>query len=232
MRTHMSELARMRAHFTRQGWNPDDLNQFRMMADDDGSDGGDGDVGNDGDSGDGDDEGQLGEAGQRALTKEREAARKAKAALKPWNALGKELGLTPDQIREAVTKAATSTAEGGEQVDADAIRRDADRQANEKANARIVRAEVKVLAADLFADPADAALYLDLSKYDVDDDGAVDEDAIKADLVDVLKSKPHLAKTGKGMKPDLSQGARGAVKKESTPGLGRLRDAYDELAHK
>lgn len=68
---------------------------------------------------------------------------------------------------------------------------------------RALKAEIKA-AADGFADPADAALFLDLSKYSGDE---IDLDAIKVDLAEVLKAKPHLAKASAN--PDLLQGARG-----------------------
>ncbi len=82
--------------------------------------------------------------------------------------------------------------------------------------ARTVRAEVRALAAETFVDPADAHLYLDLSKY-VDDKGEIDADSIKADLAAVLTSKAHLAKPAGAArpKPDPAQGARPG----GTPGL-------------
>jgi hypothetical protein len=72
---------------------------------------------------------------------------------------------------------------------------------------RTVRAEVRALAAETFADPADAAAFLDLAGY-ADDAGEVDADKIKTDLAELLTRKPHLAKTpGRtGPKPDPSQG--------------------------
>lgn len=74
---------------------------------------------------------------------------------------------------------------------------------------RTVRAEVKALAANTFEDPSDAEVNVTLSKY-VGDDGEIDTAAIEADLAEVLKRKPHLAKaTGPSRpKPDPSQGAR------------------------
>lgn len=42
-----------------------------------------------------------------------------------------------------------------------------------------------------FADPADAAVFLNPADYD--GDGGVDTDAIKADLAGLLERKPHLA---------------------------------------
>lgn len=59
---------------------------------------------------------------------------------------------------------------------------------------RTVQAEVKALAADTFADPSDAAAFLDTSKF-ANDDGEVDTAAITAALTDLLTRKPHLGKT-------------------------------------
>ncbi|MEV4246972.1 hypothetical protein AB0J63_26610 [Streptosporangium canum] len=79
------------------------------------------------------------------------------------------------------------------------------------ADARTVKAEVKALAADAFADPTDADLLGDLSKY-VSDDG-IDIESIQADLDALLDRKPHLRKQAaaipkKQPKPDPSQGPR------------------------
>ncbi|EPD94602.1 hypothetical protein HMPREF1486_03155 [Streptomyces sp. HPH0547] len=75
---------------------------------------------------------------------------------------------------------------------------------------RAVRAEVRALAASDFADPEDAAAFLDLGAY-VGEDGDVDADAIGKDLKDLLKRKPHLAKdTGpRSPRPDRTQGSSG-----------------------
>ncbi|MFF7991762.1 hypothetical protein ACFZDG_18455 [Kitasatospora xanthocidica] len=83
----------------------------------------------------------------------------------------------------------------------------------EAATARAVRAEVKALAADGFADPTDAAAFLDLTQY-AGTDGEIDTDRIAADLADLLKTKPHLAKPvdgPRGPRPDPGQGARPPV---------------------
>jgi hypothetical protein len=70
------------------------------------------------------------------------------------------------------------------------------RAANERIEAtrkRLVTSQVKVLAT-AFADPDDAVGALDLDSY-VDDDGDIDEAAIKADLDALLERKPHWART-------------------------------------
>lgn len=224
----MSTLGQMRADFIARGWAPTDLDAFRME-DGDGDGAGDGD---DDDTGAGDDDPKktedLGEKGKQALAKERAKAKAARDALKPWTDLAAANGMTLEQVQEAISKKATG--ESDPKVIMANAQRDADAKANATANARVVRAEVKVAAADLFEYPADAHLYLDLTKYDVDDAGDVDLDEIVADLKEVLKTKPRLAKNGKAPKPDPTQGSKGDGKKESTPGIGRMRDAYADSA--
>lgn len=76
---------------------------------------------------------------------------------------------------------------------------------------RAVKAEVKALAAGTFADPEDAAAFLDLSKY-AGDDGEVDTGAITADLSDLIGRKPHLGRTETSRipKPNAAQGSSGS----------------------
>ena len=78
---------------------------------------------------------------------------------------------------------------------------------------RAVKAEVKALAADRFADPSDAAAFLDLSAY-VGDDGEVDTGAIEKDLAELLKAKPHLGKAPAA--PSFDGGARTPAAKPTT----------------
>jgi hypothetical protein len=75
----------------------------------------------------------------------------------------------------------------------------AEKQAAEHLAHRI-RSEVKALAAEGFADPDDAAAFLDLSSY-AGDNGEVDVDTMRADLDDLLVRKPHLAKPAAEPKP-------------------------------
>lgn len=115
--------------------------------------------------------------------------------------------------------------------DADAIRREVDA----KANTRIVRAEVRALAAETFADPQDAVLNLQsrLDDFDVDEDGNVtDVEDLKTALADLLKRKPHLAKKGKAPKADPSQGSRGDTLPEFKTPADRIRWAYEKAPAK
>ncbi|MET9950160.1 hypothetical protein ABZ135_01245 [Streptomyces sp. NPDC006339] len=80
-----------------------------------------------------------------------------------------------------------------------------------KAIRTAVASKVEALAAKEFADPEDAASALNLPDY-VDDDGVIDTEAIKRDLADLLKRKPHWAKAPDGPRsprPDRTQGSSG-----------------------
>lgn len=204
-----------------------------------GADDGDGDSGGSGDQG-GDDasSGDGGDAGDgnkdaenRMLIDERTGRKSAEALLAELTGKSKleirRLLKDPTKAREALTTK-PDEGKGGDkpEVDEAAIRTNAQREADERANVRIVRAEVRALAAETFADPADAPLYVDLSDFEVDDDGEVNTAEIKKALGDVLKVKPHLAKRSAGPKPDPSQGPRGDKQPDPGPGMARLRHAY------
>lgn len=76
------------------------------------------------------------------------------------------------------------------------------------ANARLVNAEARALAADAkFRNPTLAVRAIDLSTVKVGDDGAVDADAIKEQLKSLAEAEPYLINDGKQRpKPDGSQG--------------------------
>lgn len=86
-----------------------------------------------------------------------------------------------------------------------------EREALAKANARIVRAEIKAAAAGKLADPADALTFLSADDFEVDDDGDVDAGEIAAAIDDLVRRKPYLAAQGGSARPrpDRSQGATG-----------------------
>lgn len=155
-------------------------------ADDDGDsdsdDAGDDDAGDDGDTGD-DDGGDsdddadpegadaLGDKGKRALASmkgkwrsERDRRRDLERKLAEKDQGGAD---------EAVTKAAAA--------------------ASAAANARILKAEIRAAAKGRLADPKDALTFLDLDQFEVDADGAVDEDEIAEAIEDLVKKKPYLA---------------------------------------
>ncbi|MFB7647134.1 hypothetical protein ACFC0S_16780 [Streptomyces sp. NPDC056084] len=90
-----------------------------------------------------------------------------------------------------------------------------------------VASKVEALASKEFADPEDAAGALDLTAY-VDEDGGIDTDAIRADLADLLKRKPHWARPDEGPRaprPDRAQGSSGNGNR-STSDPGEIFGAY------
>lgn len=94
--------------------------------------------------------------------------------------------------------------------------REATEQALAGANARVVSAEVRAQAAGKLADPADAIKFLDLNKFEVDDTGAVDQDAISAAIDELVKSKPYLAPQRRdGFQGTADGGARKDASKPS-----------------
>ncbi|WP_369167783.1 hypothetical protein AB5J49_07925 [Streptomyces sp. R28] len=70
---------------------------------------------------------------------------------------------------------------------------------------RTARAEVRALAAGTFADPSDAAAFLNVADF-VDDEGDIDSKGIEKALADLLKRKPHLGK--EAAPPSFDGGAR------------------------
>ncbi|MFI6105836.1 hypothetical protein [Streptomyces sp. NPDC051310] len=105
----------------------------------------------------------------------------------------------------------------GEQPDAEALARQAEQAAMAKANARIVRAEVRAAAAGKLADPADALVYLDPAQFEVDADGNVDAEEVADAIDDLLKRKPYLAAAQSGTKRFQGTADSGARKGSGRP---------------
>ncbi|GIG27179.1 hypothetical protein [Cellulomonas denverensis] len=95
--------------------------------------------------------------------------------------------------------------------DPDRIQREANARAVAKANDRILRAEVRAAATGKLSDPSDALTFIDMTQFDVDDDGEVDQEEIAQAITDLIAKKPYLAAQGgpKSLKPDPSQGEGG-----------------------
>lgn len=164
----------------------------------------------------------LGDKGKQALDRMKaekaEAKRAAAAEKKRADDLARKVAEFEDRDKSDADKLA-SRAEAAE-------------KRAEVATARAVKAEVRALAASEFADPEDAAAFLDLSQYATD--GEIDTDALQSDLADLLERKPHLRKQTatppeqkKGPKPDPSQGPR----KEPEPTDWRTADKADFKKH-
>jgi hypothetical protein len=60
-------------------------------------------------------------------------------------------------------------------------------------NEAILRAELKAAAKGKLADPADAALFINLSDFQVSENGDVDTDALNNAIDDLIARKSHLA---------------------------------------
>ncbi|MER7963600.1 hypothetical protein [Streptomyces ardesiacus] len=98
-------------------------------------------------------------------------------------------------------------------TDPEALVRQAEATALARVNERLVKAEVKAAAAGKLADPADAHRFLDLSQFEVDDDGNVDADEVADAIDDLLKSKPYLAAQGGTTKPRFQGTADSGARK-------------------
>ena len=146
----------------------------------------------------------LGDAGKKALD-----AMKAKrnAAIREAKDLKAEL----DRIKAE----AESASKPAEEQALDAARREATIEATRKANERILRSELRAAAKGKLADPSDAQLYIDLSTFEVGDDGEIDSDALEDAIDELLARKPHLSSAPRTrFDGNADQGVKG---KEATP---------------
>jgi len=230
--THPTALGKLPAHLDRFGLiSGRQAYPLRLRFGDEGGDGtgagGDGGAG-DGE-GDGEDGDKLGDAGARALERAKRRDKESRAALKEYA----DLGLTAAEIKAIVDEKNKGTA-----PDADAIakqaRRDADKAANERLHGRLRSSSVREQAASLdFIDPSEALALVDrkaLDAVEVDDDDEVDSPAIKKLLEELATRKPHLLKTKDSVADSriAGIGARGSgAKPESKPGRDRMRSAYE-----
>lgn len=208
---------------------------YSGAAPDDGGDGGtggggdgDGDGNSDEDEDDDDGDEGLSPAGKRAIEAERKAAKRAKDAYKPFAQLARDTGLSVDEMRKRLTTAQTGgtdskDSKAEDKVDVEEIRRQTKAEVSAKSDARFVRAAVKAEASALLNDPADAIKFLDLSDYEVDEDGEVDAAQVKRDLRSLIADKPYLAK--KKSAADFDGGPRGKA-----PASGGMSDVIRRAA--
>ncbi|MEU9839736.1 hypothetical protein AB0C69_11000 [Actinomadura sp. NPDC048032] len=138
----------------------------------------------------------LGPAGEKALQAEKERRRKAAQELR-------EAKAEIQRLRNGGDEAAQKAAE-------------VEKAALAKANTRIVRAEVKAAAAGRLANPALAMKLLDLDKFEVDDNGDVDQGEIADAISELLREEPYLAaEAPKRFQGGADQGARKKAKPAS-----------------
>jgi hypothetical protein len=163
---------------------------------DDQDDSGTGDDQDDGDD-DKDPEGadQLGDPGKKALESMKERLR------------------TERERRKAAETERDQLKGTGDANDPERIRSEADRAATGRANARIVRSEVRAAAAGKLTNPRDALAFLDLTQFEVDEDGQVDETEIADAIEDLLKERPYLGTAAKAPEPRFQGTGDGGARK-------------------
>ncbi len=143
----------------------------------------------------------LGDAGKKALDAMKAERNEAKAEAKR---LADESAALRAQIEGREAEHAATLA-------AQAVKD----EALSAANQRILKAEVRAQAASKLNDPKDALLYLDLSGFEVGEDGEVDGDAVAAAIDKLITDKPYLAAQGTRFKGE----ADGGTRKESAPDI-------------
>lgn len=141
----------------------------------------------------------LGDAGKKALDSMKARYKSERDARKALEA----------RIAELEAPAPTDA------PDAETIRREAAREATTKANARILKSEIKAAAAGKLSDPADAFRFLDVASFDIDENGDVDADEIADAIQELITNKPYLAAAKAPMFQGTGDG--GAARKASGP---------------
>ena len=136
----------------------------------------------------------LGDAGKKALDAMKAERNEAKAEAKRF---ADEFAALKAQIEGREAEHAATLA-------AQAVKD----EALSAANQRILKAEVRAQAASKLNDPKDALLYLDLSGFEVGEDGEVDGDAVAAAIDKLITDKPYLAAQGTRFKGEADGGAR------------------------
>lgn len=141
----------------------------------------------------------LGDPGKKALD---EMKSKWKAA----EALAKE---NSDKLAALQAQVDGKEAEHQAHLEAQRVRD----EALAAANNRILQAEVRAVAAGKLADPADALLHLNLSSFEVGDDGSVNTADIASALDNLITTKPYLA----AQSPARFQGSADGGARNDTP---------------
>ncbi|MGW6946184.1 hypothetical protein ACWGHD_04575 [Streptomyces xanthophaeus] len=137
--------------------------------------------------------------------------KRAEAALKKKNSEAENLRKRLKELEPLAAKA--KELEDAQKTETERLNDQltAQRERAEKAIRAAVASKVEALARD-FADPEDAVGSLDLAAY-VDENGAIDTDAIKDALAELLQRKPHWARPDEGgprrPAPDRTQGSSG-----------------------
>lgn len=150
--------------------------------DDTDPDTGDGDQ-DDADTGDDTDQDGDGESQQSDVEKVKSALRKERKEKR-------DLAKRVRQLEKSQRN--TPKSDDGDEPDNDKIEQ-ARREAEQKANNRIVKAELKAVAAGKLTNPALALKLIDPEQFEVDDDGEVDASAMEDAITELLEDYPELA---------------------------------------
>lgn len=168
---------------------------------------------------------QLGDAGKKALDDMKGKWHNARDALKPWNALARELGVkSPDDVKALLSK---SKADADEAPDPEKIRAEARKEARAEALRDRVLDKIEAKAAGRFADPEDARLALAGRADEFLDGDDIDVDSLVEALDDLLTRKPHLAANGRRFAGTADGGSRGLAMPEPRTPHERLERAFD-----
>lgn len=184
----------------------------------------DGDPINDADDESDDDAGSedLGDKGKQALDRMKTARNDAKKLAKEREA---EIAKLKRQL--------AAKDKSPEENELEQARAEARAEAITAANARVIRSEVKSAAAGKLRNPALAIKLLDLTDFDVDENGDVDTDQIQEAISDLLEENPELAAQGGNASFDSGRGKQPRKKKLTKQDLAgmspnEIAKAYDE----
>lgn len=140
---------------------------------------------------------ELDSGAKKALQAERAARRAADKRVKELELALADKDKTPDE------------------QEIERVRREAAAEAMSKANERLLKAEVRAAATGKLSDPADALRFLDLSTFEIGEDGELDSESINDAITELITAKPYLAAgTPARFEGSADQGARG---KDSKP---------------
>lgn len=141
------------------------------------------------------------------------------AEAEKWKALARKHEGTAKANSEAAKRLAEIEESQKSEVEkaVAAARKEGESEATNRANARLVSAEARALAAEAkFRNPALAIRAIDLSAVKVGDDGEVDAAAIKAALEDLAKAEPYLIdEEGPKIAPSFGGGPRNTEPKRA-----------------
>jgi hypothetical protein len=110
-------------------------------------------------------------------------------------ALAKERSANKLTAKELATLKAERDAQNKtpEEQALEAARRDGETAATQRANERLVKAELKSAAKGKLNNVADALVFIDVSSIEVGDDGEVDTAALDTAIANLLTERPYLA---------------------------------------